>query len=81
VRRPLCCRGGRERAAVATAPNGRSAERRAKLVAASIAEALAVGARKPVASALVRVPAAMLAVASGPATTREQASARMMMSE
>ena len=81
VRQPLWCRGWWQCAAVAAALNGRSAERRAKLVEAPIAEALALGAHKPLASSAARVLAAMWAVASGPAMTREQALVRMVMPE
>ena len=80
-------------AAVAAGLNERSAERRAKLVAVPIAmavsiedagpiaEALAGGAHKPLASSVVRLLAAMSAMASGPAMTREQALVRMVMPE
>ena len=81
VRQPLWCRGGWQWAAVAAALNGRSAEPRAKLVEAPIAEALALGAHKPLASPAVRVLAAMWAVASGLAMTRVQALVRMVMPE
>jgi hypothetical protein len=50
-------------------------------VEAPIAEALALGAHKPLASSAARVLAAMWAVASGPAMTPEQALVRMVMPE
>ena len=81
VRQPLWCRGGWQWAAVAAALKGRSAEPRAKLVEAPIAEALALGAHKPLASSAVRVLAAMWAVASGLAMTWVQALVRMVMPE
>ena len=91
VRRPLRCRGGRQWAAVAAALNGRSAERRANpvavpnalgvaiAVAGPIAEALAVGAHKPLAWSVVRVQAAMSTVASRTEMTLEQALVRMVL--
>ena len=48
---------------------------------ALIAGTLALAAHKPLASSVVRVLAAMLALASGPAMTREQALVRMVMPE
>lgn len=78
-------------AAVVAGLNGLSAERRAKLVpvpiaravsieeAGPIAEALAGGAHKPLASSVVRLLAVMSAMASGPAMMREQALIRMVM--
>jgi hypothetical protein len=81
VRRPLWCRAGRQWAVVVAALNGRSAEPRAQLVAAPIAEALAVGAHKPLASSVVRVLAAMWAVAAEPAMTREPALVGRVMPE
>lgn len=76
----MWCRAGRQWVAVAAALDARSAERRARLVDAPIAEALALAAHKPLASSVVRVLAAMWA-ASGPAMTREQALVRMVMPE
>ena len=77
----MWCRAGRQWFAVAAALDWRSAERRAKLVEALIAGTLALAAHKPLASSVVRVLAAMLALASGPAMTREQALVRMVMPE
>jgi hypothetical protein len=77
----LWCRAGRQWAAVAAALDGRSAEPRALLVAAPIAEALAVEAHKPLASSVVRVLAAMWAVAAELAMTRVPALVGMVMPE